>query len=204
MGITLILLGVGCVVAAMVGGGVKAGALHIPRFASIPRQWMLGTFGLALAVTGVAAEKLPQKSDEPSPYVPNNGTLAQVDPASATGNGSTAVEPEPDRTPADEPDPDAEAEDPSPPARARNVTGNWLDQYQNLHEFDPAQGIAALTLSELSQRYIGTLRVDGSTYHWTTGGSRCSATMSSDPDLMSGFCQGIVSGQRFPVTLKRQ
>lgn len=65
MGITLILLGVGCVVAAMVGGGVKAGYLDIPRFASIGRQWMLGMFGLALMLVGFAAERLPQTPDEP-------------------------------------------------------------------------------------------------------------------------------------------
>jgi len=50
---TLVTLGVVAVMAAIVGGGLKAVGVEVPVFGSIPRQVLLGIFGLALIVVGL-------------------------------------------------------------------------------------------------------------------------------------------------------
>jgi hypothetical protein len=53
MGDTLLVLGVGCIVAAIVGGGLKiANLLEIPGFASYRRQVLLALFGVVLMLLG--------------------------------------------------------------------------------------------------------------------------------------------------------
>jgi len=45
---TLLGVGVGCIIAAIIGGGLKAFGMEIPLFNSIKRQALLGVFGLTL------------------------------------------------------------------------------------------------------------------------------------------------------------
>jgi hypothetical protein len=44
-------IGVACVIAAIVGGGMKYGILAIPKILSQRRQWLLGGFGVLLLLT---------------------------------------------------------------------------------------------------------------------------------------------------------
>jgi hypothetical protein len=44
-------IGVACVIAAIVGGGMKYGVLTIPKILSQRRQWLLGGFGVLLLLT---------------------------------------------------------------------------------------------------------------------------------------------------------
>jgi hypothetical protein len=44
-------IGIACIIAAIVGGGMKYGALTIPTILSQRRQWLLGGFGVLLLLT---------------------------------------------------------------------------------------------------------------------------------------------------------
>ncbi|MGZ8200512.1 MAG: hypothetical protein ACXWUC_06955, partial [Methylosarcina sp.] len=68
---TLFGVGVGCIIAAIIGGGLKAFGMEIPLFNSIKRQVLLGLFGLILITSPfvlrpieqllpVDAEQIPQ------------------------------------------------------------------------------------------------------------------------------------------------
>lgn len=50
---TLLGVGIACVIAAIVGGGLKAFGLELPIVNSVKRQTLLGLFGLALTVAAV-------------------------------------------------------------------------------------------------------------------------------------------------------
>lgn len=49
---TLITAGIACVVAAIVGGGLTAYGIKVPGVESVPRQLLLGMFGLVLGALG--------------------------------------------------------------------------------------------------------------------------------------------------------
>jgi len=56
---TLVVLGIICVIAAIVGGGLKAAGVDIPVIHSVPRQVMLTVFGFALIAGGILLEVVP-------------------------------------------------------------------------------------------------------------------------------------------------
>lgn len=51
---TLVTAGLVCVIAAIVGGGLKAFQIEVPGIASVPRQAMLAAFGVLIGVIGLA------------------------------------------------------------------------------------------------------------------------------------------------------
>ena len=66
MAIALVLAGVACIIAAIVGGGVKLRDVEFPTVKSLWRQLMLGGFGVLLALAGavVASEDPPVAAAE--------------------------------------------------------------------------------------------------------------------------------------------
>lgn len=50
---TLVLLGIACVIAAVVGGGVKLSKIELPTVASVRRQILLAAVGIVLAIGGL-------------------------------------------------------------------------------------------------------------------------------------------------------
>lgn len=56
MGAVLILIGVGCMIAAIVGGGVKLQQLEVGAVTSLRRQALLGLFGFAVSAFGLAID----------------------------------------------------------------------------------------------------------------------------------------------------
>ena len=63
MVMALVLLGAACVIAAIVGGGVKVRDMEIPTVQSLWRQLMLGGFGLLLCLAGaVVASDAPAEA----------------------------------------------------------------------------------------------------------------------------------------------
>jgi hypothetical protein len=53
----LISAGIACIIAAIIGGGLKAFNIEFPLLASLKRQILLASFGIALMVTGFMTEK---------------------------------------------------------------------------------------------------------------------------------------------------
>jgi len=57
---TLLTAGIACLVASIVGGGLKAFGIEIPVVNSLKRQLTLGTFGAVLLIAGAFVEQPPQ------------------------------------------------------------------------------------------------------------------------------------------------
>jgi hypothetical protein len=64
---TLVATGLACIIAAIVGGGLKAAGNEFPPIASLRRQVLLGALGLVLVPLGLTA---PWDDDDPAPDGP--------------------------------------------------------------------------------------------------------------------------------------
>jgi len=85
---TLVTLGVVAVMAAIVGGGLKAVGVEVPVFGSIPRQVLLGIFGLALIVVGL----VPWQGWSPRPEDGDKGSDVAVPATQPWTDTSIVVE----------------------------------------------------------------------------------------------------------------
>ena len=89
MAIALVMVGVACIIAAIVGGGVKLRDVEFPTVQSLWRQLLLGGFGLLLSLAGaVVATKDPP---EVAADATNMEALA-ADPANDTEPSNEAVD----------------------------------------------------------------------------------------------------------------
>ena len=90
MVIALVLAGVACIIAAIVGGGVKLRDVEFPTVKSLWRQLMLGGFGVLLAFAGavVASEAPPVAA-----AAEINAEAPAADAANATTPLAEAVDP---------------------------------------------------------------------------------------------------------------
>lgn len=80
---TLLCTGLACVIAAIVGGGLKAFDIEIPAFDSIPRQIALFAVGVSLVLTSGAIHPPPINMREQSAVDSSAGEASQ----SEKGNG---------------------------------------------------------------------------------------------------------------------
>jgi hypothetical protein len=62
---TLLTVGLACIVAAIVGGGLKAFGLEIPLLRTLPRQLVLGAFGVVLLVISMQIKPKPPVPTQP-------------------------------------------------------------------------------------------------------------------------------------------
>jgi hypothetical protein len=87
----LLLIGIICLIAAVVGGGLKLAGMEIPLLRSIRRQLLLALVGLAAAVIGVT---FPDLGSSPSTSAtaddPKVGAIAEAPQASAVPEGPKA------------------------------------------------------------------------------------------------------------------
>ena len=65
----LLVAGIACMIAALIGGGLKAFAIEIPLLSSVYRQIMLGLFGAILMALSFTAFR---GSESPAPPVPTS------------------------------------------------------------------------------------------------------------------------------------
>lgn len=78
--------GVACVIAALVGGGLKAFSIEIPLLSSTKRQWSLGLFGLMLMALYLSSHEQRHPSQQTAPVdgqpdssaLPDRGTIDKV------------------------------------------------------------------------------------------------------------------------------
>lgn len=89
-GTSLVLLGVACIIAAIVGGGFKLARTEFPTITSVRRQFLLALFGLVLILGGWAMDRA---SPGPSEKEVAGG------PASRNEQGGPAVGPSPPQDP---------------------------------------------------------------------------------------------------------
>lgn len=89
---TLIIAGIAFVGAAIVGGGLVAFKVEIPLVDSLPRQVLLGTFGLALLVTAFVVDGDGEDGgDERPAAVESTASQETEPPTSAVGSSSAAT-----------------------------------------------------------------------------------------------------------------
>lgn len=77
---TLLTAGLSCVIAAIIGGGLKAFGIDIPVLQSTKRQWALGVFGIALLSWSMF-------------FPDTTSTTQQPNTKSTTGRTTTAIQP---------------------------------------------------------------------------------------------------------------
>jgi len=80
---TLLLAGLACLIAAIVGGGLRAFGIEIPLLASIPRQLVLGTLGVVLMLIAATSARRPP--------VDNGGASTSSTTSAASGTSETAT-----------------------------------------------------------------------------------------------------------------
>lgn len=114
-------LGVFCILAAIVGGGVKALGFELQALSSLVRQSILGIFGGSLILLGNSGALIPDKNPPPMPK--------PVVPADQDSPARDSAKTAPLRPPsAPDPKPKPEAKAPTPPTipatdTALNLTG---------------------------------------------------------------------------------
>ncbi len=81
MNTTILTIGIGCIIAAIVGGGLKAFGMEIPALSSIKRQMLLSFFGVIL----VAGSFMGGAENVPTPATGTN-QASLLNSATATTN----------------------------------------------------------------------------------------------------------------------
>jgi hypothetical protein len=74
MNTTLILIGIGCIIGAIIGGGVKLVQIELSPVTSLWRQMLLGCFGIVLVISGVIAGKTGPAAAPPPTVQPANAS----------------------------------------------------------------------------------------------------------------------------------
>lgn len=92
MDVTLITAGIACIMAAIVGGGLKAFAIEIPVLASPRRQLALGAFGVLLVAAGLQQRGFFGSADQSAPDVATAGEPATTATPTPIGGTTTASE----------------------------------------------------------------------------------------------------------------
>lgn len=75
----LLVAGIACIIAALVGGGLRAFTIEIPLLSSVRRQIMLGIFGAVLLVLSFALWRKSESSASPVP-TPHRNEASQTSP----------------------------------------------------------------------------------------------------------------------------
>ena len=183
MGTTLILIGIGCMIAGIVGGGIKLHQLEVGTVKSVWRQILLFLFGGVLAATGVAKD-----SDKPQDAEKGN-VQGPVGPA-PVDNGTT-------------PDVD-ERESEEPIARTPvDLSGRWNAE-GTVIVF--RQSGSSLTLIGPGGE-SGSGTIDGNQARWDLTGEgmgriECRAEVTPDRQVIAGSCLES-GGEILPIRLER-
>lgn len=88
MNTTLVLIGIGCIIGAIIGGGVKLVQIELSPVTSLWRQMLLGCFGAILVIAGTMTGRTSPAS-VPAPA----GTIAARHPVTTGADGSQPVQP---------------------------------------------------------------------------------------------------------------
>ncbi|HSB12094.1 MAG TPA: hypothetical protein VLM38_21590 [Blastocatellia bacterium] len=100
---TLLIAGVACLIAAIVGGGLRAFGIEIPALGSRVRQMLLGLLGLILIVVGTINPESPTGAGKPI----NGNQPRPTDEANKSGQSQATRQPP---APLEQPDPTVEVE----------------------------------------------------------------------------------------------
>ena len=207
MGLTLLLVGLACIIAAIIGGGVKLAQLEIPKFSSGKRQALLGGFGAVLFLFGAAAELEPAapggdggNDRAPETKAPDTQvtSAAALDPAPA-GGGSVVPEKAEERE-------QEEEEQAAPPPRAKPsaFAGTWHDGQNNgIRFFENDGDFRFYAVSADGQHFWGPVQLSDRTIRWETPRIKCRTSLTGDGDALEGQCTDILNGLSGAVRLVR-
>lgn len=117
----IILAGIACVIAAVIGGGVNILGAEIPKIISIPRQILLAAVGVVIIIVGGAGWPPNKRSGSDGPFTANDESAPPADaPAekSPVGNDLASAGAEPASAPKD----DIEATNSTPDSTVQEPT----------------------------------------------------------------------------------
>lgn len=109
---SLLVIGLACIIAAIVGGGLKLMHIEMPALNSVPRQLLLAAVGIVIVVASVMVDGDPSTgptagngaggtTTEPDrPQVPGTGSEQDTRSPDVSPRGETTLEFSPDRGPA--------------------------------------------------------------------------------------------------------
>jgi hypothetical protein len=202
---TLITIGVACVIAAIVGGGLEAAGIKFPVLNSVARQLLAAAFGLLLCLFGFYYDRLRN----PAPAATGNAAVidktgvehAPPSPDPSDGNRVDHRREDEGKKANDPPEPP----EPSPP---EDISGLWndangtvwkLDQDGSKFAFAPASGEASTH---------GNGEIEGKTIMlraWIGGVLHtCILTLSGTGTFITGPCQSTGPGNsQFQVRWSR-
>ncbi|HEX8308481.1 MAG TPA: hypothetical protein VF645_08690 [Allosphingosinicella sp.] len=189
MGITLILVGLGCVIGAIVGGGVKLSHLEIAKFSSVWRQTILAGFGLFMMLIGGAIhfEERPVDAERPK-----TGEARVAEAGSKSEPRSQLVSSDEQRQPIASP-------------QSPGISGAWTDVDRNRIVFDLEDGTFVATPAGSSVNYTGKVRAADGRLEWRVdGGGLCRGVIGSNGRSMSGTCADWQTGEEIPIILNRE
>jgi hypothetical protein len=117
--------GLACIIAAIIGGGLKAFQIELPALHSVRRQWLLGTFGVILIIVSVGKEAVSRLTQKPANDIPKSEQAA---------TGQAAVIAPPKQTP-------PETKTIHPPQQSP-VTRGRSESPAKIHSRAPGEGTA--------------------------------------------------------------
>lgn len=172
MGVTLILVGIGCIIAAIIGGGVKLVQLEIAKFDSGQRQMALGILGVVLFLAGVVVQFL-SAGDSPT-------HLSETQSESETkGESKTQNQSETQNEPGTQNEPEREVGD---------WSGEWVSQNRVRYDVVQKGDIVGVTAYRPRGEMSGSGRIQGFRISFDLGSGHCSGDVLESPQRIEVTC----------------
>lgn len=195
MELTFILLGTGCIIAAVVGGGVKLSQLEIAQFQSVKRQVALGVFGLILLLVG-----LGMNSSGNAPSGETGGKM-QAAGAAPAADGTTPTSP---AATADRVEGDGAVTEPTrqPAAGGLGLTGRWMTNDKVAYDLEEQGDNLRVVAHTERGIYTSEGKIQGNQISFTIDDLSCGGSTGANPRIIHVQCAGP-GGQSYELELQR-
>jgi hypothetical protein len=160
VGPTLILVGIGCIIAAIIGGGVKLVQLEIAKFDSGQRQMALGILGIVLFLAGLTVQLWPSGYSSPRRSETQNEPETQHE---------LKTQNEPER-------------------KVREWGGEWVSQNNVRYDIVQEGAIVGVTAYRPRGEMSGSGAIQGFEISFDLGSGHCSGDVLESPQRIEVTC----------------